>query len=422
MNRLILIGNGFDLAHGLKTSYKDFIEWYWNKVFYELSLCSGKVWSDQFCTFTLKRNDQSWSNYMFYHISIISPPNGLEVIGQILNDKENFEVKFSRLFDKIIKSIETKGWVDIENDYYSLLYTPSLLQKQIYPKELNKQLDYIKRLLSDYLLYIQQKALAKSIINKELKEKIFAPIKPCELVVGAKESLSLFVNNRLNDPDFSIKDLYERWDKEWNFTINSEQSKQIKQFKESLNYIGIDEFADEEIPDNFLFPYNMKLLNFNYTEIADQYIKDSVFEVNHIHGDLNNVEGMIFGYGDELDENYKKIQNINDNEYLKNSKSVRYLEADNYRNMLNFIESGPYQIYIMGHSCGNSDRTLLNTLFEHENCISIKPFYYKTDDKSDTYLEIVQNISRNFTNMKLMRDRVVNKKYCEALPQVTIKQ
>ncbi len=27
----------------------------------------------------------------------------------------------------------------------------------------------------------------------------------------------------------------------------------------------------------------------------------------------------------------------------------------------------------------------------------------------------VQNISRNFTDMKLMRDRVVNKTYCEPL-------
>jgi hypothetical protein len=25
MNRLIIIGNGFDLAHGIKTSYKEFI-------------------------------------------------------------------------------------------------------------------------------------------------------------------------------------------------------------------------------------------------------------------------------------------------------------------------------------------------------------------------------------------------------------
>ena len=32
MNRIILIGNGFDLAHGLKTSYADFIDWYWEKM------------------------------------------------------------------------------------------------------------------------------------------------------------------------------------------------------------------------------------------------------------------------------------------------------------------------------------------------------------------------------------------------------
>jgi hypothetical protein len=29
VNRIILIGNGFDLAHELKTSYRDFIAWLW---------------------------------------------------------------------------------------------------------------------------------------------------------------------------------------------------------------------------------------------------------------------------------------------------------------------------------------------------------------------------------------------------------
>jgi len=32
MNKLIIIGNGFDLAHGLKTKYSDFIIWYLNKI------------------------------------------------------------------------------------------------------------------------------------------------------------------------------------------------------------------------------------------------------------------------------------------------------------------------------------------------------------------------------------------------------
>ena len=57
----------------------------------------------------------------------------------------------------------------------------------------------------------------------------------------------------------------------------------------------------------------------------------------------------------------------------------------------------------------------LNTLFEHKNCVSIKPYYYKKEDGTDNYLELVMNISRNFTDMKLMRDRVVNKTYCEPL-------
>ena len=108
--------------------------------------------------------------------------------------------------------------------------------------------------------------------------------------------------------------------------------------------------------------------------------KKTAFIVNHIHGDLTNSDGIIFGYGDELDDQYKYLKGLNNNEYLRFFKSTRYLEADNYRKMLSFIESAPFQVLIMGHSCGNSDRTLLNTLFEHNNCVSIKPYYYQKDN------------------------------------------
>lgn len=33
MNRIIIIGNGFDKAHGLATGYRDFIDSYWTRVF-----------------------------------------------------------------------------------------------------------------------------------------------------------------------------------------------------------------------------------------------------------------------------------------------------------------------------------------------------------------------------------------------------
>jgi len=137
----------------------------------------------------------------------------------------------------------------------------------------------------------------------------------------------------------------------------------------------------------------------------------------HIHGELNNTNNpLIFGYGDELEENYSKLENMQDNAYLENIKSVKYLETNNYKQLLNFINSDKYQVIILGHSCGNSDRTLLNTLFEHENCVSIKPYYYRYKDKEtgeikDNYSDIVRNISRSFKDKKSMRDKVVNKTY-----------
>jgi len=163
-------------------------------------------------------------------------------------------------------------------------------------------------------------------------------------------------------------------------------------------------------------PKAIMLLNFNYTNTPEKYVTEpSKAKVNYIHGKLDNPEYVIFGYGDELDENYKRLQELNENEVLRHIKSIRYLESDNYRKMLEFIESAPFQVCIMGHSCGNSDRTLLNTLFEHKNCVSIKPYYHQISNEQDNYIELVQNISRNFTDMKLMRDRVVNKTYCEPL-------
>ncbi|MCM1502776.1 MAG: hypothetical protein NC115_08955 [Bacteroidales bacterium] len=55
-------------------------------------------------------------------------------------------------------------------------------------------------------------------------------------------------------------------------------------------------------------------------------------------------------------------------------------------------------------------------MFEHRNCVSIKPFYF-AEDGHDNYGDIVANISRNFSDMRMMRDRVVNKACCEPLLQ-----
>ena len=195
----------------------------------------------------------------------------------------------------------------------------------------------------------------------------------------------------------------------------------MRKYGDELSLADIDDYKRkqkdifrEEYPRPFMLPDDIMLLSFNYSKTAKMYHNPN-FSINYIHGELEKPESIIFGYGDELEESFKRLKELNDNECRRNIKSINYLESNHYRNVLAFIESAPFQVYIMGHSCGNSDRTLLNTLFEHKNCISIKPYYYIKKDGTDNYIEVVQNISRNFTDMKLMRDRVVNKTYCETL-------
>ena len=51
MNRLVIIGNGFDIAHGLKTSYMDFINWYLEQRLNVLLAENPKVSKDCLCEF-----------------------------------------------------------------------------------------------------------------------------------------------------------------------------------------------------------------------------------------------------------------------------------------------------------------------------------------------------------------------------------
>jgi len=379
MNRLVIIGNGFDMAHGLKTSYMDFINWYWDQRVNTFVGNTTKISEDSLCKLIIKDKEDisCWNvfafnnSYFFKDIFHKERYSGSEIIQYIKDNPKAFSIECSPLFGTILQSIESKGWVDIENDYYQLLKKCINNPQCGYTiKELNQQLAFLQNKLVEYL---------NTVGTGEFKNDLGGEI----------------VDN-FNPADFSTEGK-----------------------KKALDNIGIDPtecmgFRHNSEIRRKLYPERVMLLIFNYTKTADYY-GDNCTVYNHIHGELDHPENIIFGYGDELDKSYQDILDKNDNELLRNVKSVKYLETRHYHDLLEFLMSAPFQVLIMGHSCGNSDRTLLNTVFEHENCISIKPYYHKWDNGRDNYLELVQNIYRNFTDMKLFRDRVVNKEQCKAM-------
>lgn len=434
MNRIILIGNGFDLAHGLKTSYMDFIKSYWAVRLTQLIQNDQMKTDDELCSYELpdlesRKAINQVRPYIFDdRFSYILGRPIAEALQKI---KQEYHSKF---FEEINKAVDTYYWVDIKAVYYRWL-TKIFKQGECEysdPNKLNDELKMLEEKLVVYLTYIQTNFIKSELQIENIRSAIYEPFDANDISNGGKSSYKNFLTERIKllatHSEEEINQFLHKYGYSYlerHSVIDLYNDQIIKReglpgLTDPLNYskhIANVYENRETVPDDYLLPDDILFLNFNYTSTADLYIpKGSEFRVNHIHGELGNDKNpIIFGYGDELDDDYKEISKLNDNDYLKNIKSIRYLETDNYRKLLSFIDSAPFQIYIMGHSCGNSDRTLLNTLFEHKNCVSIKPFYYEKPDGSDNYIEIIQNISRNFNDMRLMRDRVVNKTYCRPL-------
>lgn len=407
MNRLVLIGNGFDLAHGLNTKYEHFINWYWEQRVHGFFSNLTSVSEDPLCTFEIYHTNSitCWNAFAFQCQESFHNKKYYEIIQSIFSHPSQYKVIISSFFTNIINCVKTKGWVDIENEYYDLLKEYALEEDgESKVDELNGQLFFLQEKLVEYLSGIE----IKENIRRDIRPKIYAPFIPSDISIGGQGALKQHVEE---GKILDNKELDYKFQQYGSCYLSSRVDGYKKRSSDKRDVDW------DSVPQELLLPNQIMLLNFNYTKTAQFYCKNaSLFNIIHIHGELEHPSSVIFGYGDELDEDYKKILNKNDNRYLGNIKSVKYLESGNYRKVLSFIESEPYQILIMGHSCGNSDRTLLNTLFEHKNCVSIKLYYYKDKEtEKDNYLELVQNISRNFKDMKLMRDRVVNKQYCESL-------
>lgn len=415
MNRIVLIGNGFDLAHGLKTSYEDFLDWYWIDWGRRLRTSTNREESDQLCSFALKDSVKLagwylvWGNY--FPLLLKQGDEKEIAINAMMDQNLSYFNMQSLLFERICGT-KINGWVNIEDVYYSLLKSIDN------PKQINSDLEIIKEKLVIYLSEIQNDFINKEIFKQTIQNQILEPINREDIAIGSQMMYCDMVEDRMKYSD-----------EKWNYLIDgyniSRTNPQydvgyIHRIKKSLENeierVGVKNVDESFFHKTFFLPNYIMLLDFNYTNTTDLYLpRADKFTINHIHGQLSNPKSVVFGYGDERDDEYEKLMKKNDNEYLQYIKSFRYSEASNYRRMLAFIESAPYQLCIMGHSCGISDRTLLSTLFEHDNCVSIKPYYYRRNDGTDNYRYLVQNIARNFSDPRKMRDRVVGKERCEAL-------
>ncbi len=382
INKLFLIGNGLDLALGLETSYTDFMFWLLKKRLVETAENYGEQYASRkyrgkYDNF-FKRYDRLIvygfsSNELFdvlFNEDYDEIPNKIksaEDLESLLEVIENYDIsikpKYERmLFSSIYHQCDL-GWVDIEETYFGLIQSILNVSKKNHVretvKELNDELELIARELVAYLAIIDTNI--DNYASNKLIGRFIDEIHPDE-IIGSK----------------------------------------------SHNTIEIDK---------------LYFLNFNYTKSLHNVLLSNkkIYEksvLNHIHGSLDNYDSIVFGYGDEMHEYYKVLEDYRDNEFLKHIKSFRYFQNKNYRDLLRFLNSSPFQVCVYGHSCDVSDRVMLNEIFEHENCVSIKIYFYKDKHGNPDFTQKTMNISRHFNSNKLMRKKIVEFNPDNEIPQI----
>jgi len=365
MNRLIIIGNGFDIAHGLKTRFSDFILYYLSKVW--TSLHSTGIYKNEKDSILkvegaldyFKENDLKFNK-----------ESALSIFEKILKEGvyRNNEPRLiinSRFFRSAFNNLMDYNWLDIEIEYYNELVRIIEDSEQLYNRvlnrlksqknkleriqKLNNEIDFLQNLLKEYLKTQEEWFRNNKIINDDLRECFY-------------ENIYYQEDNKIEKKDYKIK------------------------------------------------PEKTLIVNFNYTSIAGSYLWNSASYL-HIHGSLS--DEIIFGFGDDTSDKYKELENEYNNEFLRKIKSFKYLKNSNYKKLLTFINSGEFQVHIYGHSCGVSDRTLFKQIFENKYCKHIKTFYYDQKDFDEKMFEI----SRHFENKNMFLEKVVSFNDCRPMPQ-----
>ncbi|MFE8422491.1 AbiH family protein [Tenacibaculum sp. ZH5_bin.1] len=365
-NAVVIIGNGFDLAHDLKTSYNDFSEWYLEN-FISLNL---------------------------YHF-LFNPKSSRDIIDVKNIFKESYlrsilDTKVGGEGNHFIKSLLVKGM---------LAKTTEDRKKLIY-LELKKDLTLIKDMLNN-------KFLGKLFANQyenwfDIENAYFHELNIILKHENESKSNIAWINTSLNDLNTEFKEIKDLL-KTYLSTIKPIKSSNIKTF---FNL-------------NFRKKSKVRVVNFNYTWTIDFYLSEfrsskrfqtyAQVDVVAIHGKLDSK--IIFGYGDDDSKEYKQIKDTKNDNYLENFKTFQYLENTKYRDLINEIEDyEDYEVYVLGHSLSLTDKTLLKEIFSSEKCLNIHLF--KRPDKDEEYNfqslnKMFFNISRILNNEAELRMKIV---------------
>lgn len=387
---LLVLGNGFDLAHDMPTKYSDFL-WFISKVIkiktknYSVYIRSG-IYTEISSSCDRILNDKNELINMFFKDLDRIAENTLptqEEIGRTLNNiwLQYFLVSYNNLLKK------GTNWIDLENEIELVINrklkdTSMNSSKELYIEENNL---YIK----DSLLSMDKIAIDYTILSENINITITPAI---------KKDLFAYLYSEL----VSFSKMLEQY-------LLLVEKEHITPKLEFRNILKADESIDT-------------ILNFNYTDTYNKLYKKTG-NVDFINGQLgsNIILGIQNKYSDKIeyycDNNVHKFfkyfqrtdidtkKKVTDrdiymrwisNEQFKFDK--RYLPDNHQWDLL----SGPNPVssicaqqtglraFIIGHSLDLSDKQILNKILLSPYAETVTIYYYNNNDRIDKLTNLLK--------------------------------
>lgn len=365
--KILIIGNGFDLAHSLPTTYKDFLD------FIKLiSFKYGKLfdYNTQYKLEDCNEYIKKYADDLFENI-INDPNNNLN-----LNAYDIQKLKYKNIFDKLSKENREKIDVIMSIYEFSNIYVDKSKKFWI---NLFMELSYQYENWSDFetiiSLIIQHIDYFKNCKNENDDDRK-------KFLDSNLESLSTTILDDKRNSN-SYKSKIEEMAKNIGGIKALEES-----LEELIKILGLylEQITNKESINKIKFFEELdvdKVISFNYTNTYE-YLYDtdatSKAEYCFIHGKIQNSEGnnMVLGIDD-----YLKGEDANLNlDFIRFKKYYQrlYKKTDcNYKNWLE--EKEEKEVHIYGHSLDISDKDILKEIIETEHTNTI--IYYHTKSAYD---------------------------------------
>ena len=350
LKQLIVLGNGFDLASGLKSTYYDFFDYIYGQPIVN-NTNSNNFWYDIFQNYK-EDTIEDWA----------------DIEEQILVQLKNIEYLYN---EKIL--IEGRG--DSE--------TSSLAESEHKENNIPNNLYVTLEFLLPYFVKVRSEKTTQNILKKQLlileddfrKYLLSITKNNADDGIYYKYYMKSKVLNKYiqlcNSSESHNSDLVSKLE---NTTIFN-HSPQIKKFDETLSEIYKEKNSNENL-----------VLTFNYTKVWD------VENVRNIHGDLDN-GNIIFGIDyDKLNNNFKKAP-------IEFSKSYRVLENGLISTF--DISSDIDIIKIYGHGLGKADYSYYQSIFDSVDLYhgKTKVMFFWSDYEGKEKEQIHKDFVKGVTNL-----------------------